>query len=509
MENTVKSTTKPALVVYDVSPEAALSKAMWSIIAGHDIRFVWAKNQEDLIKEADQAALIVMSTANPGDDNCLIAQSLATNTRVTADLIAFAPNAVVEERIKFLAHGFDYAFNSDFMKVPEFRKVLLQKIERGRLRIETRVLEEEYSRFRASLAASPDAFIVLDENNQLFFVSHHYRRAYPRSAARMVRGMPVMEAFELACEEQGVTTDDPRYGPMRRFWERLEGTQEFDIGNGRVWRMKAAKLDGNQGTIVTTTDITHYLTQQQELQEATQELENALASEQEASALQKQFVNMVSHEFRTPLTIIDGHAQILYRKAEDITAEDIRKRTKTIRSAVSRLISMMEGVLSSNMLNTGKLEIIPELLDVRQFATDLCEDHAELAKDHRIELECASLPAKVNIDKKIFSLILTNLLSNAIKYTQDNPHILVKLAVADNWLNIQIKDNGIGIPYDELPRIFERYFRASTATGIPGTGIGLSLVKDLVALYQGRLEVNSDAGKGTEFLISLPLSGES
>ncbi|QQG37413.1 MAG: PAS-domain containing protein [Micavibrio aeruginosavorus] len=485
-----------------------MSKAMWSIIAGHDIRFVWAKNRDDLYHEAVQAALIVMTAVAPGDENCAIAHTLAANPRITADLMAFAPNASVEERIRFLAHGFDYAFNNDFMKVPEFRKVLLQKIERGRLRWETRVLEEEYRRFRASLSASPDAFIVIDENNRLFFVSHHYRRAYPRSAARMVRGMPVMEAFDMACEEQGVSIKDPRYAAMRRFWERLEGTQEFDIGNGRVWRMKAAKLDDGQGTIVTTTDITHYLNQQRELQEAKQELEKALASEQEASALQKQFVNMVSHEFRTPLTIIDGHAQILHRKADEISAEDIRKRSKTIRSAVSRLISMMEGVLSSNMLKTGKLEIIPEPVDIRQFAADLCEDHAELAKDHRIDLDCNALPAKVNVDKKILSLILTNLLSNAIKYTKDSPYIVVKLSLTDNWLSIRVKDNGIGIPYDELPQVFERYFRASTATGIPGTGIGLSLVKDLVALYQGSLEVNSDVGKGTEFLIRLPVAGD-
>jgi len=216
---------------------------------------------------------------------------------------------------------------------------------------------------------------------------------------------------------------------------------------------------------------------------------------------------MVSHEFRTPLTIIDGHAQILNRKADEISADDIRNRSKTIRSAVSRLVSMMEGVLSSNLLKTGKLQIICETIDLKALVRDLCDDHRELAKNHDIVIDMQSVPESVSVDKKVISLIISNLLSNAIKYTRDNPKIIVKVDVSTDWLTIRVKDNGIGIPYDELPRIFERYFRASTATGIPGTGIGLSLVKDLTEAYQGRLEVNSVVNQGTEFIIYLPISG--
>lgn len=505
MENPVKSDNKPLLLVYEVSGDVSLSKAIWSMASSHDINFKSVNSVESLYEFAPKASLIVFTIGTAGDDICKLVGELGQKPDVTADLMGFSPNATIEQRIAFLTYGFDYVFNNEFIKIPDFRQVLLKKMEKGRRRLETRVQQEEYKRFRASLSASPDAFIVFDENNKIFFVSHHYARAYPRSAHKLTRGMDVMEAFDMLSQDQGLTTSDPRYTRARKFWERLQGVEEFDMGDGRFWRMKAAKLDEGQGTIVTTTDISLYTKQKTDLEEAKLELEKTLATEQEASALQKQFVNMVSHEFRTPLTIIDGHAQILSRKAEEISAEDIRKRSKTIRSAVSRLISMMEGVLSSNMLKTGKLEIIPEPLDIRQFAHDLCEDHAELAKDHDIHLVCENVNTSVNVDKKIVSLILTNLLSNAIKYTKDDPQIHVFIGLKDKWLNIRVKDNGIGIPYEEIPRIFERYFRASTASGIPGTGIGLSLVKDLVELYQGRLEVNSDAGKGTEFSVSLPI----
>lgn len=152
------------------------------------------------------------------------------------------------------------------------------------------------------------------------------------------------------------------------------------------------------------------------------------------------------------------------------------------------------------------MEIIPEPINLKVFVQDLCDDHSELAREHKIILDCEALPDIVNVDKKVISLILTNLLSNAIKYTKDNPQISVKMEQDDGWLHILVKDNGIGIPYEELPRIFERYFRASTATGIPGTGIGLNLVKDLVEVYQGKIEVNSNTNQGTEFSVSLPVT---
>lgn len=505
MENITKSNAKPTLIVHELVAECPLGKSVWSLLAGHEIRFILSKSREELLREAPAACLIILAAETPGDEACQIALSLAANPGITADLMCFAPNAAIEDRIKFLTYGFDYAFNHEFMKYPDFRQVILNKLQRGIARLESRAQDEEYRRFRASLSASPDALMVLDENNKVFFVSHHYKRAYPLSAHKLVRGLDIKDAFEMLSHEQGVFPSDPRYPAMKRFWEERNGTQEFHTGNGRVWRMNASKLDEGQGTIITTTDITLYMKQKQDLEQTSAELNAALKNEKEASALQKQFIDMVSHEFRTPLTIIDGHAQILSRKADEIAPDDIRKRARTIRSAVSRLITMMEGVLSSNMLKIGKLEIVPEPVNLKAYARDLCDDHQELAREHTIRLHAETLPDMVNIDKKIVSLILTNLLSNAIKYTRENPLIDIDLTIDGKWLVIKISDNGIGIPYDELPRVFERYFRASTATGIPGTGIGLSLVKDLVALYQGRLEVSSDIGQGTTFSVSLPL----
>ncbi len=505
MENTIKSNAKPTLIVHESVPECPLGKSIWSLLAGQEIRFVLSKSPEELFREAPVASLIILAAESPGDEACQLGRHLSGNLEITADLVCFAPTASIEDRIKFLTYGFDYAFNHEFMKYPDFRQVVLNKLGRGAFRIENRRQDEEYRRFRATLSASPDALMVLDENNKLFFVSHHYKRAYPLSAHKLVRGLDIKDAFDMLSHEQGILPSDPRYAPLKRFWTELNGTQEFHTDDGRVWRMKALRLDEGQGTIITTTDLTLYMRQKRTLEQTSTELKAALKNEKEASALQKQFIDMVSHEFRTPLTFIDGHAQILSRKADEIAPDDIRKRSRTIRSAVSRLITMMEGVLSSNMLKIGKLEIIPEPLNLKTYARDLCDDHQELAREHIIRLHTETLPDSINVDKKIVSLILTNLLSNAIKYAREEPEIDVDLSLKGKWLDIKVTDNGVGIPYDELPRVFERYFRASTATGIPGTGIGLSLVKDLVELYQGKIEVSSDIGQGTMFSVSLPV----
>jgi len=103
----------------------------------------------------------------------------------------------------------------------------------------------------------------------------------------------------------------------------------------------------------------------------------------------------------------------------------------------------------------------------------------------------------------MMTLILTNLISNAVKFTKESPQIAVQARTEGNEITIEVIDNGIGIPEEELQKVFERYYRASTSTGIPGTGIGLNLVQDLLRLQKGRIGIESRLGEGTRFTINL------
>lgn len=493
------------VLVYGDDKEKEASKLLWSTLSASDIKIENIDNIQDL-KDKISDSVLTFIVVGDDDSNVELCKMLAQEATLIGDIIGLAYEADTDRRIQLVAAGFDSIFNRHMAQSIDFKQIIIRKIEKSRVRQTNRIMQEEYLRFRAALAASPDALIVFDNEGRIFFVSEHYKRAYPNIANRLVRGVPVMEAFEMARIEEGVTTDDPRYNLLKNFWESLCGQIEFesDIGRykGRTWRMKASPLMDGQGTIVTTTDITSIEMRKREIEEASRQLAESLQKEQEASQLQKQFIGMVSHEFRTPLAIIDGHAQVILRR-DDMDRESVQARCKTIRSAVSRLVQMMESILSSNLLKTGRIDPDPEDFDLAALIIELCEEQAELSKSHSIKHDITRIMGPVRLDRKMMTLILTNLISNAVKFTKESPQITVTAATQDDFIIIEVADNGIGIPEDELDKVFERYYRASTSNGIPGTGIGLNLVQQLLSLQGGRVEVKSTLGQGTRFIINL------
>jgi signal transduction histidine kinase len=493
------------IVVFGDGPDRAVTKALWSAVGSGDVKVKNIDSEEDFVRETAQALLSVV-VIDPAGQRQNLGPYIADRQDALGDVVAIAPDADTGRRIALLASGFDSAFNMEMVAAPDFRKIIGRKLARARRTQTSRILQEEYIRFREALKASPDAFIIFDHDKRIFFVSEHYKRAYPNIADKLVRGLHVEDAFELARIEQGVNDGDPRFEQMKNFWFSLQGQVEFRMKIGhefRFWRVRAAPLGEGMGTIVTTTDITDIILQKREIEEKSRQLAESLEKEQEASALQKQFIAMVSHEFRTPLAIIDGHAHFLQKRRDE---EDsvYYNRIKTIRSAVSRLVHMMEGVLSSNLLKTGNLDPVPVECDLRELIENLCEEQMILGKPDSITWDTTLLPGSVLIDERIITLILSNLLSNAVKFTPDQPDIRVHAAASEDRLVIQVSDNGRGIPLGEQEKIFDRYYRATTSMGIPGTGIGLSLVRDLVKLLGGGISVESTPGKGTRFTLDLP-----
>lgn len=503
MPAAVHEQNQSLILVYGDTPDHQMGRILWSQLSGQDVKIEFPQTIQELDDHAPKAVLIVV-VIGPNGEHADLARRFTSRPEIPAEIMGIDPQSDVPDRMRHLGAGFDTIFNLEMTTWVDFRNILIVKLEKGRVRQKNAFQRDEYRRFRASLAASPDAFIVFDNEKRLFFVSDHYKRFYGPYASRLVRGLPVADAFNLAFEFHGLTPDHPIYELSAAFWLNLEGQIEFPLPDGRIWRCTATPLPDDQGTIITTTDVTDYRAQQKELREKTEELSEALEKEQAASALQKQFIGMVSHEFRTPLTIIDGHAQILQRRADQLDADTIRNRTKTIRSAVSRLVNMMESVLSSSLLTTGTLEPHPEDFDLSALLHELCDEQAALASTHSISCDVTGLPATVRQDRKMMTLVCTNILANAVKFSKNDPAIMMTARMAGHDIEISIQDNGVGIPEAEIDKIFDRYYRASTASGIPGTGIGLSLVRDLVRLMGGCIQVESAIGQGTMMKIIVP-----
>ena len=244
-----------------------------------------------------------------------------------------------------------------------------------------------------------------------------------------------------------------------------------------------------------------------ELQQQALQLEDALRRERELTNLQRQFVSMVSHEFRTPLSIVSGSVQRLKRRFDRLSKENILSSYDQIERSVKRLVHLMESTLSAAQLEAGSIAISVQDCDIQALLEDVCSDQQAMSTQHEIVTDLASLPETIQADEGLLRQTFSNLLSNAVKYSPGGHYVWVEGKSENGRVVITVRDQGVGIPEKELPRLFERFFRASTSTGIPGTGIGLNFVKHLVTMHQGTIDVSTTAGKGSAFSVSLPIAG--
>jgi len=245
---------------------------------------------------------------------------------------------------------------------------------------------------------------------------------------------------------------------------------------------------------------------QQGLAQQASMLEERLAHEQHLTQLQRNFVSMASHEFRTPLTIIDGHAQRMIKTRDRLGAEELAERAGKVRAAVLRMTSLMDNLLNSSRLFEGGAGLYyhPVEIDVATLLHDVCQLHREIAPRSQIRENFAGARLPVVGDAKLLFQVFSNLISNAIKYSPGGGPVTVGAGVETGEVAVVVEDRGFGIPEKDRERLFARYARGSNVSGIVGTGIGLYLVKMVVDLHHGRVAVESREGEGARFTVRLP-----
>lgn len=238
--------------------------------------------------------------------------------------------------------------------------------------------------------------------------------------------------------------------------------------------------------------------------EGSRELVQTVEEEQEFGAVHREFVSMASHEIRTPLTVIDGAAHRIYRHSDDIAPDELRRQINKIRRSVKRMLVLIESTLCASRLDAGKIDVELQPCDLDGLVKEVCERQQEVAPSHDITVDVAALPTRIIADRGLLDQVFTNLLSNAVKYSPGRRHISVTGWTDGSDVFVAVHDQGVGIPEDEMKNIFERYYRARTSSGIAGTGIGLYLVKHLVELHRGRVDIESVEGEGTTISVLLP-----
>ncbi len=243
-----------------------------------------------------------------------------------------------------------------------------------------------------------------------------------------------------------------------------------------------------------------------EVEEQARELERLLQQERNINELQRQFVALASHEFRTPLAIIDGAAQRLLRAKGDISSQFVREKAEQIRSSVVRIVNLMESILAAGRMDNGAIEIRYDQCALRSMLESCCHREGTISRYHNIRVDLEDLPDHIEADKFALEQVFSNLLSNATKYAPGHPEISVAGRQEGDHVVIVVQDHGVGIDAEDVPKIFQRYFRARTSSGIPGTGLGLYLVKKIIDLHGGSIEIDTQKGRGTSFIVKLPIS---
>ncbi|MBV1900964.1 MAG: PAS domain-containing sensor histidine kinase, partial [Kordiimonadaceae bacterium] len=251
-------------------------------------------------------------------------------------------------------------------------------------------------------------------------------------------------------------------------------------------------------------DVSHIKAMEYELQRKTEEITSSLFQEVKARETQREFVSVVSHEFRTPLAIINGSAQMIERLIQAEKSDRAVEKVAKIRTAVGRINGLIDDILDSSSIEKNKFKIEPKPFDLGGLIKILAKSSAEINETYTINQDLDGLPDLIDADEKACRHIVENLLSNAVKYSPQATQVDVTGWHKDGYTYVSVKDYGVGIPENEVGKLFNQYFRASTSAGISGTGIGLNLVKNLVSLHKGEITVESKLEEGTIFTFSLP-----
>ena len=237
------------------------------------------------------------------------------------------------------------------------------------------------------------------------------------------------------------------------------------------------------------------------------EMRLALERERELSTLKTRFFSMASHEFRTPLSTALAAAQLIENSPNIWNQPDKRERNlKRIQDAVKNMVQLLDDILTINRAETGKLEFNPKILNLDQFCRQFVEEmQLSAGNQHKLVFSCEGEIMGACLDEKLLRSILSNLLSNAIKYSPKGGQVCFSLQFSSNQAQIQISDRGIGIPSEDRQQLFEPFHRGKNVRRIPGTGLGLVVVKKCIDSHQGSINVDSEVNQGTTVTVILPL----
>jgi len=287
---------------------------------------------------------------------------------------------------------------------------------------------------------------------------------------------------------------------LRQVFEGKNDSFEV-VFNGQTYSLSAVGLEGVSGEIDQILVVEQNITQKKE---AERKVKDALNKERELNELKSRFVSMASHEFRTPLSAILSSATLISKYPTTDQEPKRDKHVRRIKSSVHNLENILNDFLSLDKLETGSKQVRKELFDFAGLMAQIEDEMQTLIKAGQ-QLKFDFPQQTIFCDEQIVRNILRNLISNAIKYSPESATIQIRSWLKDGSLCLEVVDQGIGIPKEDQANLFARFFRASNATNIQGTGLGLNIVKRYIELLEGQISFESEHGNGTTFFVRIPI----
>lgn len=368
-------------------------------------------------------------------------------------------------------------------------------------------LARERNLLRTLIDNLPDQIYAKDRESRLVLSNNANTRCLGADSESELLGTTDFDRFppELA---QGYRADDIQV--IETGIPLLEKEEvSYHVNTGANWVMTTkVPLYNPDGEIVglvgSSRDITQRKKIEQQLLEA-EKLHVALEKEKELSVLKTQFMRTISHELRTPLATILTSSELIERYESRLSPERRKECLVTIRVQVGQLNEMLQDISTVIRVEDDEIVFEPRLVNIETFCREIISEiQLTMNTSRQIDLVLEGSFDEVGADKRLLRHILLNLLRNAIKYSVDQTPVTLEVKREGSHIALTVADQGIGICPEDRPRLFESFFRGSNIGNIGGTGLGLKIVNDCVAIYKGTITLESEENVGSRFTVRLP-----
>lgn len=389
-----------------------------------------------------------------------------------------------------------------------------------RKQIETALRDSE-QRLSTIFRESPSAILISSfKDGKIQDVNDAFQNITGYSRQEVIgKETTELELFLSANDRRKLTRDVEKYGEVRN----LEMNFRLKSGQISTGLVSATRInvEGETSLLTVVLDISERKKAAEQIQSYVEELQkNQLELEnnakelsglnqklKELNASKDKFFSIVAHDLRSPFSALLGFSEYMYKHIEELEPEEVRDFSYRIYKSLNSLLKLIENLLQWSRIHTGKMEFSPVTFSFNYLIDEILNIYLVNAKRKEIEIKCRlDRNYSVYADKDMVDSIIRNLMSNAIKFTMPGGSITVSVRSQDKFLEIEVADTGIGIEKEDLERMFridENLTREGTDRE-KGTGLGLVLCKEFVEMNGGRIWVESQAGKGSRFIFTLP-----